>query len=75
MAPGVNFLLEKLIDITIGEGDEQVDLEDLKGKRCGIKVEHKFWNDRVFAIVVDVCAVDELQGITVPLLLFKSSIT
>lgn len=61
MASGVNFTLEKLIDITMGEGDEEIDLESLVGKRCGIKVEHKFWNDRVFANVVDVCSLDELQ--------------
>ncbi|MBG9654086.1 hypothetical protein [Cytobacillus firmus] len=61
MAPGVNFTLEKLIDIVFEEGDDQVDLEELVGKRCGIKVEHKFWNDRVFANVVDVCSVYELQ--------------
>lgn len=61
MAPGVNFTLEKLIDITIGEGDEQVNLEEMVGKRCGIKVEHKHWNGRVFANVVDVCFEEELQ--------------
>ncbi|NRD77305.1 hypothetical protein HPT25_07310 [Bacillus sp. BRMEA1] len=60
MAQGVNFTLEKLIDITFGEGDEQVELENLIGKRCGIKVEHRFWNNRVFANVVDVCSLDEL---------------
>ncbi|MFJ7745100.1 hypothetical protein [Peribacillus sp. NPDC097295] len=61
MAQGVNFLLEKLIDTTIGEGDEEIELGNLEGMCCGIKVEHKFWNDRVFANVVDVCSVDELQ--------------
>jgi hypothetical protein len=60
MAPGVNFTLEKLIGITMGEGDDQVNLEELVGKRCGIKVDHRFWNDRVFANVVDVCSIDEL---------------
>ncbi|WP_394138492.1 hypothetical protein [Cytobacillus oceanisediminis] len=61
MAPGVNFTLEKLIDITMGEGEDQVNLKELVGKRCGIKVEHKHWNGRVFANVVDVCSVDELE--------------
>lgn len=61
MAPGVNFTLEKLIDITVGEGDEQVNLEEMVGKRCGIKVEHKHWKGRIFANVVEVCSVDELQ--------------
>ncbi|EOR20782.1 hypothetical protein A499_24764 [Niallia nealsonii AAU1] len=61
MAQGVNFLLEKLIDITMGEGDEEIELENLGGMRCGIKVEHRLWNDRVFANVVDVCSIDELQ--------------
>lgn len=60
MASGVNFTLEKLIDITMGEGDDQVNLEELVGKRCGIKVEHKHWNGRIYANVVDVCSVDEL---------------
>ena len=60
MASGVNFTLEKLIDITMGEGDEEIELENLVGKRCGIKVEHKFWNDRVFVNVVDVRSIDEL---------------
>lgn len=61
MAPGINFTLEKLVDITMGEGDDQVNLEKLVGKRCGIKVEHKHWNGRIFANVVDVCSLDELE--------------
>lgn len=61
MAPGVNFTLEKLIDVAMGEGDDQVNLEELVGKRCGIKVEHKHWNGRVFANVVDVCSIEELE--------------
>lgn len=61
MAPGVNFTLEKLIDITMGEGDEEIDLENLVGKRCGIKVRHRFSNDRVFANVVEVSSIDELK--------------
>ncbi|MGG3803701.1 hypothetical protein [Metabacillus fastidiosus] len=61
MAPGVNFILEKLINIVIGEGSDEVDLKNLVKKRCGIKVEHKLWKDRIFANVIDVCSVDELQ--------------
>jgi len=61
MAPGVNFLLERLIDATFGTDAEQVDLYDLVGKQCGIKVEHREWKGKVYANVVDVCAIDELQ--------------
>lgn len=60
MAPPVNFMLEKLITVTLGLDDEELHLEDLIGKRCGIKVEHRFSQDRVFANVVDVCHIDEL---------------
>lgn len=60
MAPPMNFLLEKMITVTLGLDDEEINLEDLIGKRCGIKVEHRFSQDRVFANVVDVCSIDEL---------------
>ena len=56
----MNFLLEKMITFTLGLDDEEINLEDLIGKRCGINVEHRLSQDRVFANVVDVCSIDEL---------------
>jgi hypothetical protein len=63
MAPGVNFLLERLIDSALETDADEVDLYDLVGKRCGIKVEYREWKGKVYANVVDVCAVDELQEV------------
>lgn len=62
MAPGVNFQLEKLAEVTIGLGEteEEVELDKIVGEKCGIEVEHRHVGNRVFANVVDVCDIYEL---------------
>lgn len=62
-APWANFLLERLIDVAMDTNEAVVDLNDLVYKRCGIKVEHREWKGKLYANVVDVCAVDELQEV------------
>jgi hypothetical protein len=60
-APWANFLLERLIDVAMDTSEEEVDLNDLVYKQCGIKVEYREWKGKIYANVVDVCAIDELQ--------------
>jgi hypothetical protein len=54
-------LLDKLIDSTLGSDVEQVDMEELVGKECGIKVEYREWEGRIYINVTDICSVNELQ--------------
>jgi hypothetical protein len=68
-APWANYRLERLIDaieLDASGGvadDDEIDLNDLVYKRCGIKVEYREWKGKVYANVVDVCAIDELQEV------------
>ncbi|MGN7408110.1 hypothetical protein [Sporosarcina sp. SAFN-010] len=61
MAAGVSHLLEKLVGVTMREGEGLVDLEELIDYRCGIEIAHRLGqNDRLFVNVVDVCALHDL---------------
>lgn len=61
MAAGVSHLLEKLVAVTLGIGEEEVDLEQLNGHRCGIEIAHRSGqNGRLFVNVVGVCSTNEL---------------
>jgi hypothetical protein len=62
-APWANFLFERLIDAAIDTPKEEIYYSELNGKRCGIKVEYREWKGKVYANVVDVCSVDELQEV------------
>lgn len=62
MGAGVNYLLDKLVTVTLGQENEEVNLENLNEHRCGIQVAHRYGQkDRLFVNVVDVCSVDELD--------------
>lgn len=59
MLKGTNALLEKLVNVTIGEDTGDIDLESLVQLYCGIKVDHNYGKqDRLFVNVVDICAID-----------------
>lgn len=61
MGEGMNTLLENLINVTFGPGEGEMDLADLIGLRCGIRLEHNHGGDRVYANVVEVCRDEELE--------------
>lgn len=57
---GPNYLMEKLVYATLGEV-EDVDLDDLIGKACGIEIRHNHANGTTYANVVDVFPISELE--------------
>ncbi len=59
--PGPTSLMEKLVNVTLGEADEEVDLNDLIGKACGIEIRHNHANGTTYANVVDVFPISELE--------------
>lgn len=60
MAEGVHYLLEDLINVTLGPGEGDINLEDLIDLRCGIRIEHFQGKDRMYANVVEVCLDEDL---------------
>ncbi|MFD2370571.1 hypothetical protein ACFSO0_11565 [Brevibacillus sp. GCM10020057] len=59
--PGPTSLIEKLVNVTLGEADEEVDLNDLIGQECGVEIRHNHVGGTTYANVVDVFPISELE--------------
>lgn len=57
---GPTSLVEKLVNATIGEEEEEVEFEDLIGQTCGIEIRHNQVGEKTYANVVDIFPESEL---------------
>lgn len=62
MNEGLNRLMNELITATIDTNEEEVHLDDVIGKRCGIKIKHRgSTNGQLYANIVEVIAESQLE--------------
>lgn len=56
---GPKSLLEKLVDSTLGEDADDVELDQLIGKKCGVEIRHNHVGEITYANVVDIFPTSE----------------
>ncbi|MGE7913249.1 hypothetical protein [Lysinibacillus xylanilyticus] len=61
MYVGKDSLLQKIVELTLDTTEKEVNLCQLVGKSCVVKIQHAHQNDTTYANVVDVFPLSEQQ--------------